>query len=838
MHNHPMVALGWASKENNQLCELLKKNFSNMAKGLYGLWNHNKNRYKKWIQPELKSSNSELWSKFEGKIQSQKIREVISSLAGILIGKYFFKKNAKIFNESIHQFENWLSLTSPVAEKSLFSSILESITSIVEHKINAPSEGGLLFFAAKYNERGIAKYEICNCSENIRRCLNKELTSPVLQRPLMLVALYGKYMPTVMHKSPNNCPWRKILITPFENAVRSGSGFIDIEGQYKGQPYNYGLMVSLSSMEGWTQLLAGKTENDSELLDNYPRWLYWFPGKRDNDAIIVLSGDISSESLNECLNSDHFDINKVTSFFKDAYNGPSIVTLWTPESAQWNFLSWMTIDSFELRKFTEFEDGIPKHKYYNNKISKDFEHTFHLAEHCWQHRNQFSKMTKKDLHKEKSICYPEIIYGDAGWEIYPSITTEKKCICNLRDFGCNITPCKIEEIGEPEFELACIREIKKIISGEDLFGVDWGWKKHILWPLTFAVEDKSVVQGFLLLSTQTPRYVDPSQIKTQSHSLHLGPMHYHMIDSSVDYLEFALSNINIRLKSEDTLRKHLGGFAHSIKSNLSFTRGLEVWAKKILDRLNDLEEIFDTKNCNMHPQAREANYFSFRKAGSILFDYLPLKEKKIKVLWDILQDIAKKYNNIHGDRYRILSLINALKRTQSNRCEWPASKMRENKDIGIDCPFKSAEAWVKRIFDIWKHQFPPFLEDPIRNGINYDSLKKLNFYPGSSLEVILDEVFLNLRKYANKEKQIKFKCEYDTNYTGQKVLLIYSSNYINQSSNKDTSTLQGLNTLDRIVYANTEEYSIRYRKTYNTFTIKIKINMILYENKCQKEGIV
>ena len=92
--------------------------------------------------------------------------------------------------------------------------------------------------------------------------------------------------------------------------------------------------------------------------------------------------------------------------------------------------------------------------------------------------------------------------------------------------------------------------------------------------------------------------------------------------------------------------------------------------------------------------------------------------------------------------------------------------------------------------------------EAIRGGVDWEALAHLSFYPGSSVEMVIDEMLRNMKKYyAEGEGWGKVKFRFTLDNAG--CIIITAENPLPVIARTVDSTRQGHSTIRQIIGANT-----------------------------------
>ncbi len=739
-----------------------------------------------WVSPkfhEMDEGGMGEWLSFNTKVRQQKIWEAVVATIGAAIAHELLDPPERRPWKAAGALLKLLPRTEGAGR------LVSEVESILAGASKLPVDNGrCLVFTGLLNPVGLTRVATVLPEGARSSAIKEELGNPHTLRPMMLAALCGNEFPG------SSGAWRKVRVanSASQTLLRSGFGN-DIE-RGVGVPYNYGLGTCFSHVKGWRRLTQG-------LAGEPPEWLYWI--KIHQQTILLLGPNIDSRSLNRycesaAAQSDPFET--LQTLLTASENRAVILTGWSPARRDWTFPVWQT-DVGAIARTVESHTTLAR-RAAPVASTTDIDSLIVMLNHC--QRLAFSE--------GQPLCFPQrmlepISASEASLQVPTTLTPSFKqtaCVCEDGRFIVG----RSAETLSAEAAVA-VDSLLSHSALPELFRREWGWRWNVLWPIVVPSDDfDERPRGFIVFSLQLPKFAEAEH--------GVDGLHQELFNEAVDYLEFSIGQSLAR----DRLVRHLQNFSHSLKGPLRVAGGPVVRAAtnaalfvQAMNRRGVDESVLSTKPRLARVRHVAAAVELWKLAGA-----------DGERLYNTVDKLVTDRVNIVRRQFCAKAIVDALTLTLAGSPERPMNTLDHSDGV---VPFNAASDWIQFVIERWLKTLDGSVKGAVKDGLDQSSLSSLARYPGGSVEVVLDEVFRNLDKYADVTEECTFSCGLTKGY-----LEIVVSNGRQNSGARRSGTGQGLGTIGQIVYANTGVRSaVEHHIDNKRFRMTVRFDLSEYDRR-------
>ena len=765
--------------------------------------------FRKWINGNLESRHEqdETWGEFERGVLDRKVFEITVRMVGDLVGRVLSSPSPGAeWGKAIVEQET-LEEVIGVQSKGLFK---VSNVEEVERALTCFGQEPAMIVALLVGEDcGRVDHQWSSPDGQSRlRHSERALDSPPVRRTMAAVARLGDLMPRCVKTSrPLSSKYRVVRVTPellgVDGPLGSRVGIHRRPGHgYATLPYNYSLMTTLSDPWLWGAPRTSEEEKDPAWTSGLD-YLYWVDLREDSSGrgsvLVALGPLVHGRALEDrlaLLKPGDTPCSRLAELLGEG-GVRAVCTQWDigGESRDRELLSWK-VNTDEIAALVEA--GVS-----HEADSKDLARVRQLLSFCLIERQktrsaqpetrppdcpalaagedcsvQVRPGSRAEPVSLTQFCFPEVVFsadrdGQSDWTLASAGTFRR---CRLQDQDLQHRP---DECPHPH-DADITGETKRLLGGgSGIFDPRWGLCRHLLWPIATPGRERSEDLGFFVFSSFVPALVDP--LGEQRCPFLLGDTHYALLDAAVDHVEFVLGGD----RAQQDLIRYLGGFAHSLRRRL---RAQQTDRQTLTIFRNIAGHSTVTSAENPHLQAKAI-------AQVVSGDPVPLRNL-------IIHSWLGANSRIDEERYCTMSLVDALTRTLAGLPEWPLAEMYRSDAHPLEPPFRSCRDWIEYLVWRWGAAMPSDGIEAIRGGVDWEALAHLSFYPGSSVEMVIDEMLRNMKKYyAEGEGWGKVKFRFTLDNAG--CIIITAENPLPVIARTVDSTRQGHSTIRQIIGANT-----------------------------------
>lgn len=652
----------------------------------------------------------------------------------------------------------------------------------------------ILSFSAYRPRLGLDSGIACFCDGKqleATEIIAKELFQPNTYRTLLLAALYADRLIDPARKET----WCSIRVSdvssklsgvsPLRSGVYSESGGWNISGF--GTPF--------ADSYFWEQVLGIPVRSPAE-------WLLC----RNH------SGPDAASSIEIVLAAEEARDELVRGAFPPKH-GLAVRTLWTADASRWSFCNW-TVATHLLPRRAASGD-LPPIPFGQRPALLE------LLESC-RDANVAREMVDRESF---TFCYPKLSPNVEGSAVHlePSALRKQTCKCPCdrvaASLGSNRAPGEVESVVS-----AAGWELRAALNSDDALSTLGAGAVSTAWPLSYEGGPLAVPGAVILTMSRTEPAVSrdlsgPTQATADGSAVPRRPssgaavssLASALISQAIDYLRFVLAQD----ASHRRRTTELSGFAHSLKHAFQAQTTLqEVFAsarKLVLKVSGERSEepsakILKLVTNHVAPYTMEEEelarcvtraFAAFRApdVGGVIGD----QGETITV------SLFQRHRAFDLNYYLGHSLIRALTRTLADK---PEERPDRHKPP-LEPRFADAAGWIGHLFERkWVDlQEYPALREAIAEGWSFSPNRCVHpklvdcvIFPGSSLEIVVDEMLKNLRDHADFSRPISFRLRCGGRRTE---LEIESASYSRLDDRANTS--KGIPLMRRIVEANMGE---------------------------------
>lgn len=729
--NIPRIAIlfNFKKKEINdeyirKFCDLLKE-FRNALDELKEIWEPIGNQLLRWIGTQKKHRS---WKKFEEQIAVHKLIEsIIQALATILFeeiirpkekpkenGKSSKKKNEELsFKESFKNFINWFG------QKKL-KKITDNFFKKIEDILEVPSaESGFLFSLNNINLKEVSGVNL-NREEFYTVC--QELTNPGTLRTLRFAVSYNDLIPGDDKKI------KKIRISPQNNNLVKEDN-IEIlpiaysAGKFKNHKnpeyYNLSFATALSENYIWRDLIE---DPKSECPFNY---IYLFTDKKNNLDYMMIGDDLEIEELKKVIGNS-LDHNVLLGNLSNT-SKKLFLTVW-PKDARAQ--SWVLLHTNINEKFLseELEEYIKENKYFELKKSV-------LGNSVSYDMNRTDLLNRKLQKESEFIFFSSNKDKDKNKEYIDQIISKKPEVINSDHFGESVWYFRIQKMEREEepikpdfidklFDYTDLNKKSKEMS--QIFGINWGFLRHILWPVEIKT-DEGREFGLLIFSTPQPKVFRRGKHKHLP--AYLTSSQKILINTAVDYFEYWLSTMRSQMKHREDLENLNITLIHQLGNKLRSIFLIEkderYW-KVIKDGLDaNRNEDFEQKRIFWEDIVKDKIKFIPKYLRFFENTYSKERELFLGTEGDLYDCLEKAYSDTDLAKSKLIKEKDEVKNKNENIYKDALGKLNTNKyyqDYSKKFPYFSLYTIMENLLsNVYWHGHKSIIDK-----VNFDLIKRRN----------------------------------------------------------------------------------------------------------------